>query len=93
MTDREYISAFSDYLFWDVTKDSIDLEKNAPYVVQRVLEYGQLKDWRLLVSRYGISRITSISKKLRTLDPRAVSFISVISSSPKTEFRCFSTKQ
>jgi len=93
MTDQEYISAFSDYLFWDVSKNSINLEDNAPYVVQRVLEYGQLNDWKLLVSRYGISKVISVSKMLRILDPRALSFISTVSSTPKTEFRCFSTKQ
>jgi len=93
MTDREYVSAFSDYLFWDVAKNSIDLEKNAPYVIQRVLEYGQLNDWRLLVSRYGTPKIASISKMLRTLDSRALSFISAVSSTPKTEFRCYTTKR
>lgn len=26
MSDREYINSFSDFLFWDVEKDSIDLD-------------------------------------------------------------------
>lgn len=38
MSDRDYIHSFSDYLFWDADKTSIDLEVNASYVVRRVLE-------------------------------------------------------
>lgn len=26
MSDREYINSFSDFLFWDVEKDSVDLD-------------------------------------------------------------------
>ena len=93
MSDREYIHAFSDYLFWDSDKSSIDLEANAPYVVRRVLEFGQFSDWNLLVRRYGISRICTIAQNFRTLDPKALSFISTVSSVPLESFRCFTTKQ
>ena len=93
MSERDYIQSFSDYLFWDVDKDSIDLESNASYVVRRVLELGQMNDWNLLMSRYGIQRITRIAQNLRTLEPKALSFISAVSSQPKESFRCFTTRQ
>lgn len=93
MSEREYIQSFSDYLFWDVDKSSIDLEVNAPYVVRRVLEFGQFSDWNLLVRRYGIPRIGSIAQNLRTLEPKALSFISAVSSLPQESFRCYTTKQ
>lgn len=92
MSDKDYIHSFSDYLFWDVDKDSIDLEANASYVVSRVLELGQLNDWKLLMSRYGLQKISQIAQNLRTLEPKAFSFISAISSLPKESFRCFTTK-
>lgn len=92
MSERDYIHSFSDYLFWDVDKDSIDLEANASYVVSRVLELGQLKDWDLLMSRYGLQRIAQIAQNLRTLEPKALSFISTVSSLPKESFRCFTMR-
>lgn len=92
MSERQYIYSFSDYLFWDVDKDSIDLESNAPYVVRRVLELGQLNDWKLLMSRFGLQRIAQIAQNLRTLEPKALSFISAVSSLPKESFRCFNTR-
>ena len=92
MSEREFIHSFSEYLFWDVDKDSIDLEANAPYVVRRVLELGQMNDWNLLMSWYGIQRIASIAQNLRTLEPKALSFISAVLSLPKESFRCFTTR-
>jgi len=93
MSEKDYIHSFSDYLFWDVDKDTIDLESNAPYVVKRVLELGQMKDWNILVSLYGIPRISQIAMKLRTLDPKALSFIAAVSSIPMEQFRCYTTRQ
>lgn len=92
MAENDYITSFSDYLFWDIDRSSLKLEDNASYVVGRVLELGRLQDWNLLVSYYGLDRIVSIAKNLRTLEPRALSFISVISSTPKNSFRCYSQK-
>jgi len=93
MSERDYIYSFSDYLFWDVDKDTIDLELNASYVVKRVLELGQMSDWNLLVSRYGIIRISQIAMKFRTLDPKALSFIAAVSSTSKESYRCYITRQ
>lgn len=92
MSERDCINAFSDYLFWDIDKDSLSLENNDSYVVGRVLEFGQLQDWQQLISYYGLDRITTIAKGLRTLDPRALSFISLLSSTPRTTYRCYSKK-
>ena len=90
---QECIQRFSDYIFWDVDPNNIDLSRNAPFVVQRVLEYGQIEDWKLLLSYYGIEEIARVSKQLRTLEPRALSFISTVSGTPIDQFRCYNTRQ
>ncbi len=92
MKKNDDINLFSGYLFWDVRKDSIDLDNNESYVIKRVLEFGQINDWYQLVSRYGLERIVRVTQRLRRLDPKALSFISCISSTPKTTFRCFTSK-
>ena len=93
MSAQECILGFSDHIFWDVDRTSIDLTANAPYVVQRVLEYGLYCDWNLLLNYYGMSHIVDISKNLRTLEPRALAFISTISGTPIEEFRCYTLRQ
>ena len=93
MSEKEYIQSFSNYLFWDVNPDSIDLETNAAYVIRRILERGQIEDWRLLVDRYGLSEIVRVAKNLRSLEPRALSFINAVSSSSEELYKCSTTKQ
>ena len=93
MSKQECIQGFSDYIFWDVDRNAIDLTENAPYVVQRVLEYGQVGDWKLLLGFYGLDEIVRVSRKLRTLEPRALSFISTVSKTPIDQFRCYNTRQ
>ncbi|MBQ0061395.1 MAG: hypothetical protein KBT15_06450 [Bacteroidales bacterium] len=84
---------FSENLFWDVRFEDIDFQKHASYVVQRVLEYGADKDWKQLVSMYGLDRIGQIAMSLRSLEPRAMSFIAAITHHSKEQFRCYTLKQ
>ena len=81
---------FSNYLLWDAKNTTIDLERNSSYVVQRVLEYGELSDWRLLQEYYGLKRIVKIAKQLRSLDPKALSFLCVVSNTHEKDYRCYS---
>ena len=83
----EYINKFSAHLFWDVRREDIDLDKHEQYVIKRVLEYGLLADWNLIRKYYGLSKIVEITKELRDLEPRALSYISAISKTPKEQFR------
>ena len=92
MSAEEYIHSFSDYIFWDVDKDQIDLSSNAPFVVRRVLEYGQIDDWRLLLDYYGLRKIVEIAQGVRYLDPKALSFISTVSGTSKDQYRCYTTR-
>ena len=49
MSANEYIQQFSPHLFWDVRKEDIDFDVHAQYVIKRVLEYGLLNDWNLIL--------------------------------------------
>ncbi|MCR5560515.1 MAG: hypothetical protein K6F58_01705 [Bacteroidales bacterium] len=93
MSRQECIQGFSDYIFWDVDRNAIDLQANIRFVVQRVLEYGQYQDWKLLLSYYGMASIVEAARQLRTLDPKALSFISTVSKTPLKKFRCYNTRQ
>lgn len=93
MSQAEVLSNMSDVLFWDVDKSQTDLERHPAFIIQRVLEYGDLQDWKLLLSYYGLNRIVDICKQLRTLDPVCLSFITAVSNTKKEEFRCYHTAQ
>lgn len=87
------LNDLSDILFWDTDKSLVDVETNAPWIIQRVLEYGSFADWRALLKFYGIQFIVTEALKLRTLEPKALAFISTISDIPVSKFRCYTTRQ
>ena len=93
MSNAEIITSFSKNLFWDVDPGTINLESNSRYIIQRVLEYGRYNDWKLILSHYGIKVISDTATTLRSLDPKAVSFISAITNIPKEQFRCYTLGQ
>lgn len=63
MSSKEYISKFSKNLFWDVDMSQADMDKAPGQIVQRVLEYGEWKDWKLILSYYGLDKIVNVCKK------------------------------
>ena len=91
MTNKECINRLSPVLFWDIDREQADMEQCPAQIIQRVLEYGTLEDWRLIRSYYGLERIVSACKQMRTLDPMALSFICCISHTRKEEYRCWHT--
>ena len=72
------INDFSQYLFWDVDLDGFDFQKHKVHLIQKVLEYGFIKDWNLLKQLYGLDTIKEVSLNLRSLDAVTLSFVSTI---------------
>ncbi len=94
MPNPEYdIVDFSPYLFWDFDRSEINTDHPTSQLVQRVLDYGVLKDWKILCGVYGFDKVIATATGLRNLDPRTLSFLVNISGVPKEKFRCYSTTQ
>jgi hypothetical protein len=92
MSSRECISKLSGYLFWDIDMSQADMDKAPAQIIKRVLEYGEMKDWRLILDYYGLNKIVEVCKQLRTLDPICLSYICCISDTRKEDYRCYHTR-
>ena len=93
MNTLNLVYQFSKHLFWDVDRSSPDMEENKDHIIKKVLEYGLIDDWRLIMKYYGIEKIAEIAKSFRELDKKALSFISFLSNKPLKEFRCYNYQQ
>jgi hypothetical protein len=45
------------WIFWEVDPSDIDLERDANYVIARIVEHGTLSELRWVVRKYGLERI------------------------------------
>jgi hypothetical protein len=63
-------------LFWDCRTESIDVESQAPFVLERVLEYGSLAAVRWALATFGDERIKEFlrCRGARTLSRKTLSF-------------------
>ena len=59
------------HLLWEYSYPSFNFQKGARIVVERVVERGNLADWRALVAYYGkekVLELVSLSKQLTKRD-------------------------
>ena len=93
MAQTSNLYGLNQRLFWDIDPKKFDIDRNAAWIIQRVLEYGTMKDWNIIESYFGIDRIIGYSRDFISLDPVALSFLCFISGAEKEDFRCYRITQ
>jgi hypothetical protein len=79
--------------FWDVDITQIDDEKSKRLIIERVINYGNLQEIKLIKEFYGVEVITSALCKLNYIDPKTLNFISLLFKIPKSKFKCYTRRQ
>lgn len=75
-------------LFWDVNPDELNSERDIHFIIGRVLDHGNLKEWKFIKHLYGESRIAEIAKEHIFSDPRSANFWALIFSIPVNQLKC-----
>jgi uncharacterized protein DUF6922 len=67
-------------LFWDCRIDQLDLQTHAPFILERVLEYGSLASVRWAIDIYGTERIKAFLRERgrRTLSRKTLAFWTLV---------------
>lgn len=81
------------HLFWDIDLNSLNFQENARFIIHLVITRGEVKDWRVIKSFYGIVFIKQEILLMRDLDPKTLNFFSIYFGIDKQKFRCFTIKQ
>ncbi len=93
MNGKLYMTKLSSSLFWDMDMEQVNMDTCPSQIVQRVLEYGNINDWKLILSYYGLPMIVELCKNMRSLSPVCLSYICCISNTSKEEYRCYHISQ
>ena len=93
MAQNPNLCSLNQHLFWDVDTQHFELDKNASWIIRRVLEYGSMKDWFIIEDHFGIDKIIAYAKDFRTLYPVALSFLCFVSGTKKEDYRCYRMAQ
>ncbi|MEW5805480.1 MAG: hypothetical protein AB1721_02015 [Patescibacteria group bacterium] len=75
-------------LFWDVDSAKLDFEKNADFIIGRVLDFGNLREWQAVKNFYGLIRVKKAAQKHIFADDRSVNFWAMILNLPAKYLKC-----
>jgi hypothetical protein len=73
-------------LFWDTDVAALDADRHAALVLSRILERGSWAQWVEARNYYGRERMIAALTQTRGLEPRSVSFCSLVLGTPREAF-------
>jgi len=62
------------HLLWEYDLEKINFSKLATVVIERVIERGNIADWKALVQYYGKNKISTVAKTSTRLDDKSKNF-------------------
>ena len=80
--------SLSKNLFWDIDFKTLNYKKDADFIIERVLNYGDEKDFQKIKEIYGSSRIKKAAKKINYINKKNINFWSIIFNISPNLFKC-----
>ena len=65
-------------LFWDVDPKKLDIDKSAQFIIGRVLDFGDLDEWKTIEKLYGLKKIRRAALEHPFESERSKSFWALI---------------
>jgi hypothetical protein len=88
MSKQNPLKQLDKTLFWDVRFDDLNIEENADFIIERVLSFGDVKDYQLLRKMYDYEKIKKAAIKADYPDKKSINFWSMIFEIPLNSFLC-----
>ncbi|WPV00355.1 hypothetical protein SNE26_01070 [Mucilaginibacter sp. cycad4] len=79
--------------FWDVDMDSIDYQKHARYVIEKVVDRGSFDDFIEMRKFYGDKKIRKEIVNAKWIGDKEIYFCCAIFNLEPNDFKCFIKKQ
>lgn len=77
--------------FWDTDINKLDKEKNSSFIIERLLELGDINELNWLNNSYSKKRITTVIKNSRRISSKTGNFFSLYYNIPKESIVCMKT--
>ena len=75
-------------LFWDVNNEIVDKDRHHPYIIKRIMDYGNIEDLKWMLATYSGQEIVGVLKKNRGLSRKSAYFWAAYFNIPKEEITC-----
>ncbi len=75
-------------LFWEKRLERLDFQKDVQFIIGRVLDFGNLEDWKAVKNFYGMEKIKEAVQKHIFSNPRDANFWAVVFNIPLNKLKC-----
>ncbi len=89
MEKENHINNLSEHLFWDIDVNQLKIKEYAKFIIERVINRGNYKDWLNLLNLYSSKEIKKHIVDIKTFDKRTLSFLSMYYNIDINKFRCY----
>jgi hypothetical protein len=79
-------------LFWDVDISKLDWDKHQLLIIERVIERGTYKAFKLTEQHYGEKEMGQIIRKFPFMHPKDMAFVHTYFNIPLIELKCYIKK-
>jgi len=93
MSNKKQKPIFQRRIFWDVDFDKLDYDKQTRFVIERVMERGDVEDIRQCRRYYGDKKIREILLSAKYLPERRLYLAAAIIDRPIQDFLCYKLRQ
>ncbi len=80
-------------LFWDVNPYDVHLEKNAAFIVERVITRGSWEAFNKIINYYSKEKVAQYATTLKYMSSIDLAFCVTYFSIKKENFKCYEQKQ
>jgi len=74
--DSAWIMKLSPSLFWDVYQRTVDPDRHARWLLERILERGRWEDWESVRDNLGRKQLDGLYETIR-VSPKSLNFLRV----------------
>ena len=79
---------FLERYFWDVDFYSLDLQKDAYFIIERILEEGDIKAIKWMLRTFSPKTIKKVLQTSKKLSKKSANFWAIIFNLPKNKILC-----
>ena len=91
MRKKRKVHKLPDFLkkhFWDIDFSSLDTQTHPDYIIERILEFGDIKDLNWMMRNYPIDWIRRTICNTRGLTLKSAIFWAIVLDIPKKQVKC-----
>jgi hypothetical protein len=89
MTDDNFLSKLSAYLFWDYDIKNLDPNIDKKLILERVFARGTEEDEKAAFAYYGNNVIRDSVLNIKYFDKKTLNYLSIIFNVSREKFKCY----